>query len=150
MKYIAFILTIFLFISCSAKKIYYKSVSEQTEQESIRKVMKMQENAWNRGDIKGFMQGYWKNDSLKFVGSRGINYGWNTTLENYKKSYPSTDIMGKLHFEIDLIERLSNDIYYLVGRYTLTRKNDSPSGYFNLIWKKINGKWYIVTDLTCG
>ena len=150
MKHITFILTIFLFFSCTAKKIDNKAISEQTEKEGIRKVMKMQEDAWNRGDIAGFMQGYWKDDSLKFIGSRGISYGWNTTLENYKKSYPNTDIMGKLHFEIDLIERLSDDIYYLVGKYTLIRKNDSPSGYFNLIWKKIDGKWYIMTDMTCG
>ena len=112
--------------------------------------MKNQEEAWNKGDLKGFMRGYWKSDSLKFVGSRGISYGWNNTLGNYKKSYPNKEIMGKLHFDIDLIEKLSEDTYYLIGRYTLTRKNETPTGYFNLIWKNINGKWYIVTDMTCG
>ncbi|HEB61573.1 MAG TPA: nuclear transport factor 2 family protein [Bacteroidetes bacterium] len=148
MKNIFFVILLIFVSSCSHKTIV-KNNSVSPE-ESIRNVMKMQENAWNRGDLTAFMQGYWKSDSLKFVGSRGISYGWNNTLENYKKSYPNTEIMGKLHFDIDLIEKLSEDTYYLIGRYTLTRKNDTPAGYFNLIWKNINGKWYIVTDMTCG
>ena len=148
MKNIFFVILLIFVSSCSHKTIV-KNNSVSPE-ESIRNVMKMQENAWNRGDLTAFMQGYWKSDSLKFVGSRGISYGWNNTLENYKKSYPNTEIMGKLHFDIDLIEKLSEDTYYLIGRYILIRKNETPTGYFNLIWNNINGKWYIVTDMTCG
>ena len=136
--------------SCYQKSSIITISPKESPQNKIISVMKIQEEAWNRGDLTGFMQGYWKSDSLKFVGSRGISYGWNKTLENYKKSYHNKEIMGKLHFDIDLIEKLSEDTYYLIGRYTLTRKNDTPSGYFNLIWKKINGKWFIITDMTCG
>jgi hypothetical protein len=148
MKQFLFFSILILLISCKTTSISNNSDIENKKE--IRLVMQMQENAWNQGDIEKFMTGYWKNEKLKFVGSRGISYGWETTLSNYKKSYPNVEIMGKLHFEIDLIERLSDDTYYLIGRYSLQRKNDEPSGYFNLIWRKINGKWKIITDMTCG
>jgi hypothetical protein len=148
MKQFLFFSILILLISCKTTSIGNNADIENKKE--IRLVMQMQENAWNQGDIEKFMTGYWKNEKLKFVGSRGISYGWETTLSNYKKSYPNVEIMGKLHFEIDLIERLSDDTYYLIGRYSLQRKNDEPSGYFNLIWRKINGKWKIITDMTCG
>lgn len=148
MRYTYLLWITILLTSCSNK--IYNSNSIDYNKKEIRLVMKAQEEAWSRGDINAFMQGYWKSDSLKFIGSRGITYGWKTTLDNYKKSYPDTKIMGKLHFQIDMIERLSNDTYYLIGRYSLKREKDEPTGYFNLIWRKINGKWKIVTDMTCG
>ena len=147
MKYIYIIIFFVSITSCHQRINLTDSTIEENE---IKAIMKMQEDSWNRGDISSFMEGYWKSEKLKFVGSRGINYGWQTTLENYQKSYPNTKIMGKLHFDIDLIERLSNDTFYLIGRYTLKREKDEPNGYFNLIWRKINGKWKIVTDMTCG
>ncbi len=148
MKFVSLFIFITLLSSCNNNTSTPKS--RTNEREEIKKVMKMQEEAWNNGDIKKFMEGYWKNDSLKFVGSKGITYGWQTTLDNYKKSYPDTTIMGKLHFDIDLIEKLGEDTYYLIGRYKLQREKDEPSGYFNLIWKNINGNWKIITDMTCG
>ena len=53
--------------------------------------MKQQELAWNAFDIEGFMKYYWNNDSLKFIGSKGITYGWKNTLDNYKKGYPNQE-----------------------------------------------------------
>ncbi len=147
MKFVSLLIFIAVLASCNNTST---SKSAANAKEEIKKVMKMQEEAWNNGDLKQFMEGYWKNDSLKFVGSKGITYGWETTLNNYIKSYPDTTIMGKLHFDIDLIEKLGEDTYYLIGRYKLQRDKDEPSGYFNLIWKSINGEWKIITDMTCG
>lgn len=146
MKIISLISLILVIQSCNITK----KQSNSNHSAKILEVLSMQEDAWNHGNINGFMEGYWKSDSLKFVGSQGITYGWESTLKNYQKSYPNTKIMGKLHFEVDLIEKLSDDTYYLIGRYTLKRESDEPTGYFNLIWRKINGKWKVVTDMTCG
>ena len=66
---------------------------------AITTVLNNQAIAWNKGDIKGYMQGYWKNDSLKFIGKKGISYGWETTLKHYEKSYPDKATMGILIFE---------------------------------------------------
>ncbi|MBX2969612.1 MAG: nuclear transport factor 2 family protein [Cyclobacteriaceae bacterium] len=120
----------------------------RTEERAIRKVMLEQQEAWNRADIASFMEGYWKSDSLKFIGRNGITYGWQTTLENYKKGYPTPEAMGKLTFTILSLEVLSGTSAYMIGRWQLKRKTDEPGGHFTLLWRKINGKWVIVADHT--
>jgi ketosteroid isomerase-like protein len=120
----------------------------RTEEQAIRKVMLEQQEAWNRADIESFMEGYWKSDSLKFIGRNGITYGWKTTLENYKKGYPTAETMGKLTFTILSLEVLSETSAYMIGRWQLKRQTDEPGGHFTLLWRKINGKWVIVADHT--
>lgn len=120
----------------------------RTEEQAIRKVMLEQQEAWNRADIESFMEGYWKSDSLKFIGRNGITYGWKTTLENYKKGYPTAEAMGKLTFTILSLEVLSETSAYMIGRWQLKRQTDEPGGHFTLLWRKINGKWVIVADHT--
>ncbi|MCU0397779.1 MAG: DUF4440 domain-containing protein [Cyclobacteriaceae bacterium] len=120
----------------------------QSDIDAIRNVMAEQQEAWNRADLESFMLGYWKSDSLKFIGRNGIAYGWSTTLENYKKGYPTPDAMGKLTFTILDLQILDSQNAFMIGKFHLKRSNDEPSGYFTLLWKKIRGKWVIVTDHT--
>jgi hypothetical protein len=120
--------------------------AQSTDEITIRKVLDTQIIAWNKGDIEGFMQGYWKNDSLMFIGKNGINWGWQTTLENYKKRYPDTTAMGKLSFDIILVKQLSPEYYYVVGKWMLNRSIGDLSGYYNLLFRKINGIWVIIGD----
>ncbi len=120
--------------------------AQSNDEISIRKVLDAQTKAWNRGDIEGFMQGYWKNDSLMFIGKSGINRSWKKTLENYKKSYPDTITIGKLSFHIILVKKLSPEYYYVVGKWMLTRSIGDLNGYYNLLFKKINEQWVIVAD----
>ena len=94
------------------------------------------------------METYWKSENLQFLGSNGPTYGWENTLERYKKRYPDRAAMGQLEFEIMNIDVRSKKVISLIGKYTLKRENDEPSGYFLLLWKKIKGKWLIVADHT--
>lgn len=121
--------------------------STNNEEAAIRAVLDKQVAEWNKGNIDGYMQGYWDNDSLVFIGRKGPKYGYNTTLENYKKAYPDAAAMGKLSFANLKFERLSNEYYYVMGGWSLQRE-DSPGGYFTLLFRKINGKWVIVSDHT--
>jgi ketosteroid isomerase-like protein len=134
--FIPFILLIMM--SCS------KSPSAEKE---ILAVMDMQEKAWSNGDIDAFMLGYWKSDSLMFVGKNGIKYGWQTTLDNYKKSYPDKAAMGKLEFEVLKLE-VNGDAAYMLGKWSLIREKDNPNGYFTLYWKKMSDNWVITIDHT--
>ena len=113
---------------------------------SILSVMDQQEKAWNKGDLVAFMEGYWKSDSLCFIGSRGLTHGWTQTLENYKKGYPNTDAMGQLKFTIVTVEQLSKKSAYVIGKWQLTRSNGDIGGHYTLLCKKIKGKWVIVAD----
>lgn len=118
------------------------------EKAAIKAVMKQQEQAWNNGELEGFMQGYWKSDSLLFIGSKGLTYGWETTLANYQKGYPTKEEMGTLKFTIKKIIMITPFEAWMVGQWKLTREKDTPQGHFTLLWKKIEGNWKIVADHT--
>ena len=121
-------------------------VSQTKTQQQIINVLAEQDEAWNRGDIEGFMQTYWKNDSLMFIGKSGATYGWQNTLNNYKKGYPDTASMGKLHFTLISIQKLSRKYYSVVGKWHLQRTKGDLQGHFTLLLRKIRGKWVIVQD----
>ena len=143
------ILTLGLFfISCQNNPS--KLQNPELDRMDIEQVLFAQAEAWNKGDLEGFMDGYWNSDQLTFIGSRGLTRGWTTTLENYKKSYPDLVTMGKLKFDVLQLSQISGNSYYMVGRYTLKRAEDEPTGIFMLIWKKINGKWTVIADQTCS
>lgn len=110
----------------------------------------MQQNAWNNSDIGEFMEGYWKSDSLTFIGKKGITNGWQQTFDNYKKGYPDKATMGKLQFDIIRIELFSKTSAQVLGKWELIRDADKGNvgGYFTLIFKKINKRWVIVSDHT--
>lgn len=120
--------------------------AQTAEEASIRKLLADQTEAWNRGDIAGFMKTYWKNDSLMFIGKSGITYGWTNTLNNYKKSYPDTTAMGKLAFDILSVKRLSPQYFQVVGKWHLRRSIGDLSGHYTLLLEKINGEWVIICD----
>lgn len=120
----------------------------KTDVSEVSDIMKKQEAAWNKADIEGFMAYYWKSDSLKFIGSKGITYGWQKTLDNYKKNYPNADAMGILTFENNTLEQLSPTKIFVIGKWHLKRKEGDVGGSYTLLWKKINGKWVIVVDHT--
>jgi ketosteroid isomerase-like protein len=112
----------------------------------IQTIMKKQEDAWNRGDLEGFMLGYWKSDSLRFIGKRGITYGWQQTLDNYKKGYPNTEAMGTLQFTNLSLELTGDSAAYVIGQWQLFRTADTLSGHYSLLWKMKNNQWLIVAD----
>mgnify|MGYP003643882642 FL=1 len=128
------------------------TVTSQTqvkEEEAIRAVLKMQQDAWNQNDLEDFMQGYWKSDSLKFYGSKGITSGWEKTLENYKKGYPSKEYTGTLSFTIETITKIEENSYYVMGQFHLVRDTGNANGVFLIIFRKIEGEWKIIADLSC-
>ena len=130
----------------------HKTYAQSSDNKCIRQVkaiLQKQAEHWNRGDIDAFMQYYWKSDKLQFIGSRGVTYGWQQTLDNYKKGYPDKATMGTLTFDILDVNQLSRKVIMLTGKFLLKRENmDDAQGHFLLIWKKIKGKWRIIADHT--
>lgn len=142
---------IFKAIICSLLMVLFSDTVFSQEKEIgcsiVKDLMSQQETAWNNADINGFMKHYWKSDSLKFIGSKGITYGWQKTLDNYIKGYPNKEAMGILTFTILEATQLSETSIYVIGKWEL--KKEKPSGgHFTLLWKNINGKWVIVADHT--
>lgn len=121
----------------------FQALGQEAE---IRALLAKQTEAWNRGDVEGFMEGYWKNDSLMFIGKSGITYGWQQTLDNYKKGYPDKTAMGQLTFTLLEMKPLSKKYFSVVGKWHLKRTIGDLSGHYTLLLKKIKGKWVIVKD----
>ena len=120
----------------------------QSDRELVLKVLNDQQDCWNNADIDCFMEGYWKSDSLMFVGSSGVIYGWQATYDRYIKNYPDKEAMGELQFEIKETKPISPEAYLVVGKFHLTRTIGDLEGFFTLVFKKINGKWLVISDHT--
>lgn len=146
-----FLFAALIMLSCNSNstKENIHNFAESKVSTAIKKVMAAQETAWNNQDLSGFMEGYWKNDSLKFYGSKGITYGWDNTLANYKKAYPTKAESGILKFVINDISKIENSAYLVFGKYHLKRNTGNANGIFTLIFKYVNGEWKIIADMSC-
>lgn len=120
--------------------------AQSADEKAIRDMLGKQNEAWNRGDLDGFMNGYWNNDSLMFVGKSGVTYGYKNTFDNYKKGYGNAEQMGKLTFTFIRFTRVSPEYYFVVGKWELARKDGDLNGHFNLLIRKIKKEWVIVAD----
>jgi len=144
MKQILLFFCTLIILNCKAQN------SNTDDKTAILEVMNLQEKAWSNNDLEGFMKGYWKSDSLKFYGSSGLTYGWENTLANYKKGYPTKDHSGILTFKINDISKIENNSYWVMGEYYLKRTIGDAQGVFMIIFRKIEGEWKIVADMSCG
>lgn len=132
--------------ACTPATTSKTTFEAKKEKQAIAAIMNQQQEAWNQHNLEGFMQPYWQSDSLIFIGSRGITYGWQSILENYQKSYGNAELMGTLKFENDHIKILQDKSAMVAGRWNLFRSADTLSGSYLLVWRKKNGKWQIVAD----
>jgi ketosteroid isomerase-like protein len=120
--------------------------AQSSAEKKIIAVLKAQDECWNRGDMEGFMQTYWQNDSLMFIGKSGVTYGWQQTLDNYKRGYPDTVAMGKLNFTLIQMCKINRKHCFVVGKWHLKRSMGDLQGHFTLMLRKIKKRWVIVAD----
>lgn len=116
------------------------------EKEEIGSLLDKQIEAWNNGNLEKFMETYWNSEELSFVGSRGPTYGWQATLDNYKKGYPDKASMGKLTFTVLKISKIDKKTVLVIGRFDLTREIGDLSGHYTLVIQKFKKDWLIISD----
>jgi len=120
-------------------------------EKAIRQVLEDQDAPWNKGDLNGFMKGYWKSDKLLFFSGDKKTSGWQATLERYQQKYQGEGKeMGKLTFSDLDIQLLGPDAALVRGRFTLVTTKGKPTGLFTLIMKKFPEGWRIIHDHTSG
>lgn len=137
---------IFILFVLIGSNAYSQQRLENDDINAVRAILKSQETAWNNADINSFMEGYWQSEKLVFVGSKCPTYGFLNTLERYKASYPNKEAMGTLNFDLLFIEQWDEKTIQVIGKFTLTRENDQPTGFFTLLFRKIDSVWKIVSD----
>jgi beta-aspartyl-peptidase (threonine type) len=120
-------------------------------QDAIRKLLLAQQRAWNKGDLEGYMDGYWKSPELTFTSGGEQTKGWEATLERYRKRYKTDGKeMGTLTFSDLKVEMLGPDSAFVRGKFQLVRSKDQPAGLFTLILKRLPEGWRIVHDHNSG
>ena len=127
---------------CEAAEQPSNSVSQ------IQSVLSAQQDAWNRGDIEAFMNGYARSASTVFVSGDEVTRGWETVRDRYRVKYSDRAKMGALSFSTIEVTMLSPDAGVVLGGWRLKRDNDEPHGRFTLIFKRLPEGWRIVHDHT--
>ena len=140
------LIILFIFLLSLNGYAQEKTSNYKTSKKEITTMMLQQASDWSNGDIEAFMKGYIKSDSLKFVGSNGLTYGWKNTLENYKKGYPTAAHTGTLTFNLLEFDQLANDVFLVIGEFHLKRTVGDTDGMFTIILKRIDGEWKIIAD----
>lgn len=115
--------------------------------EDVAAIMKRQQDAWNKADLVGFMEGYLPSDSMMFIGKSGVTYGHKATLKRYMAGYPDAAAMGKLNFQNLQWISLGDDAGWLMGKWSLVKEaQDDAEGMYTLLWRRLDGTWFIVAD----
>jgi len=130
-------------VAAQTKKSNNKMITE-----AVQAVLFAQRDAWNRGDIAGYMDGYERSPKTVFVSGDSVTHGWQTVLEHYQKSYNSREKMGELSFTDLEITPNGKDEAIVIGSWRLKRANDEPHGKFTLIFRRTKAGWKIVHDHT--
>ena len=125
-----------------------QTASDKKSIDAIRAVIEAQRDAWNKGDIEGYMDGYDRSDNTVFVSGDTVTHSWQTVLDRYKKGYDTREKMGQLTFSDLEFNMLSKDRAVVIGRWLLKRTKDEPHGRFTLIFKKTKQGWRIILDCT--
>lgn len=132
---------LFAFSSCVNQQ-------EADDKQQIIELLLQQSVDWNNGNIDAYMEGYWKSEKLRFASGDRLTYGWENTLKNYKKAYPSKLEMGELVFSEIMVEQINENTAIVFGRWQLSRETDTPHGLFTLHFKKNSEGWKIISDHT--
>jgi ketosteroid isomerase-like protein len=142
------LLVVVISLSVQAQRPTNPSKREGRMIAAIRAVLDAQSDAWNRGDIEGFMDGYARSAGTVFVSGDNVTRGWQTVLDRYKKNYDSREKMGTLTYsDLEITPIGSNDAVVL-GRWHLQRAHDQPQGRFSLIMRRTKQGWKIIHDHT--
>jgi len=122
--------------------------NSQRDRAAIIGVLTAQQEAWNRGDVDAFLQGYWRSPELTFSGSGGIARGWDGVLARYKEHYPDREAMGKLEFSALEFRFLGADAALALGHWHLARQEGDVGGVFSLVLERFPEGWRIIHDHT--
>jgi ketosteroid isomerase-like protein len=129
----------------------YDPLHTATRQElDVAKAIMAQENAWNRGDLDGFVKGYKDSPETVFMGKQIVE-GYAQILAQFKHDYPTPASMGTLGFSELEVHPVSESLAVCLGKYHLDRakkEGGGADGTFSMVLEKTGQGWKIVLDHT--
>lgn len=124
-----------------------QSSAPPTDEELIRQLMGNQVQTWNRGDLDGFMQTYWKNEALTFSSGGETTSGWQAIYARYRQQFPEGE-MGEIEFENLRFDVISDQSAIVMGKFSHLLPEEDLRGSFSLVLKKFDNQWKIIHDHT--
>ena len=115
---------------------------------AVESVLRVQQDAWNQGDVDAFMEHYWNSDDLTFSSEGKTTRGWTATLNRYRERYPTPEKMGRVNFSNLEITPLGDSAAMVLGQWNLERESEPLSGNFTLVVRKFDDRWLIIHDHT--
>jgi hypothetical protein len=114
----------------------------------VRTVWNAQVEAWNRGDLDGFMTGYWNSPDLVFFSNKAETRGWQQTLDRYRATYKAEGRqMGTLDFPQLEFKVLGPEAVLARGQWRLKMPDGKEStGMTSVTFQKRPEGWRIVHD----
>ena len=114
---------------------------------AIRANFSQQEACWNKGDLECYMEAYAPDGVIQTISRGGVTQGYQNILSGYKKNFPR-EKMGQLRFDQIGYTRLTDEYYYVVGRFNLSYPPSDRQfqGWFSVVMKKIDGQWLMISD----
>ena len=137
-----------ILVAATARPHPASEKASDTDRAAILVVLTTQQSDWNKGDIPGFMGGYWNSSELTFAGTHGFTRGWQPVLARYEKSYADKAAMGTLDFSELEIRQLGPDAALVLGKWHLQRQAGDVGGIFTLVFQKFPEGWRIIHDHT--
>src|ERR1700752_354177 len=137
-----------IFFLLVTTQIMAQAQSNVKQEAAIRAVLEAQKEAWNKGDIDGYMDGYERSENTVFVSGDSVSHGWQTVHDHYKKSYDTREKMGTPSFSDLEITMLGTDSAVVLGTWRLQRASDEPHGRFTLVFRLTKNGWRIIHDHT--
>jgi len=127
----------------------FASAAPGDEEKAVRGILEAQQTAWNKGDLVGFMDGYWKDDKLFYISGGNTVQGWKALKERYEKVYQGEGKeMGKLKFSELNVEMLGTDAAFVRGKWEVVTAKETIGGWFTLVMKKLPDGWKVTHDHT--
>ena len=129
----------------------HTSDAKASSRKEIQVVLDKQIAAWNRGDIDGFMAGYWNSLDLVYLSNQKVVRGWQPLLNFYHEAFSPAGgkEMGTLKLSEEEINVFGKDTAIVWGKYTVTSKDGKTrGGLYTLVMRKLSGGWLTVHDRT--
>ncbi|MBK9273124.1 MAG: nuclear transport factor 2 family protein [Flavobacteriales bacterium] len=142
MRHLVLALPLWL-VGCSAEP---KDFHDMEVRAAVTKVMAEQEEAWDRGDIRGFMTGY--AEGACFITAKERTCGREAVTRRYLERYTDKAAMGDLHFGISEVLAVGPEHAWCTGTWSLFRSADTLSGGFSLLWQQGPQGWRVIRDHT--
>ena len=122
------------------------AATPQQDKAAILSTVHRMEDAWNRGDFRGYMSGF-ENPDVIFISGGKFQDGWQGTLDHYVRDYGgSPERRGHLHFYNMKVDLLAPDAAMLIGQYRLVRGPRVTEGVNTRLFRKIHGRWLITMN----